>query len=80
VGKHQAVARAVGYRCPAGEVPDAIERLLRAYLAESPAGDNFRQFCARHTDEELRTILAGSAVPAEARDPSPGRPPHGVEG
>jgi sulfite reductase (ferredoxin) len=61
-------------------VPGAIERLLEAYLEQRAGGENFRQFCARRTDEELRTFLAGAAVPAEARDPSPGPPPHGVEG
>ena len=30
VGQHQAIARPIGYRCLAIEVPDAIERLLRA--------------------------------------------------
>jgi len=80
VGKHQGRARPVGYRCKAEEVPDAIERLLRAYLERRGEGENFRRFCARHSDEELRTFLAGGPVEAVARDPSPGRPPHGVEG
>jgi len=80
VGREQAKARPIGYRCPAAEVPDAIDRLLQAFLAERRAGENFRQFCARHTDGELRSFLAGEEVAAVARDPSPGRPPHGVEG
>ncbi|MBI3329225.1 MAG: nitrite/sulfite reductase [Nitrospinae bacterium] len=80
VGKHQATARPVGYRIPATEVPAAIERLLRVYLAERWDGENFRQFCARHTDEEIRESLAGEEVAAVTRDPSPGRPPHDVDG
>ncbi len=80
VGKHQAKARPIGYRIPAAEVPGAIERLLRAYLGECRNGENFRQFCARHADEELRRFLAGEEVTAVSRDPSPGRPPRGVEG
>jgi sulfite reductase (ferredoxin) len=80
VGKHQGKARPVGYRCPATEVPDAIERLLTAYLADRKHGESFRQFCARHSDERLRAHLAGGEVEAVLRDPSPGRPPHGVEG
>ncbi len=80
VGKHQAKARPIGYRIAATEVPAAIERLFRAYLAERQDGENFRQFCARHTDDELRELLAGQEVSAVARDPSPGRPPHGVDG
>ena len=46
VGLHQSIARAVGYRCLAGEVPDAIERLLRRYLDERRANENLRQFFA----------------------------------
>ena len=61
-------------------MPAAIERLLTAYLAARRDGENFRAFCARHTDEELREVLAGQEVAAVARDPSPGRPPHGVDG
>jgi sulfite reductase (ferredoxin) len=80
VGKHQAIARPIGYRCPATEVPDAIEQLLRQYLATRSRGENLRQFFARHSDAELRVFLADAEVKAVARDPSPGRPPHGVEG
>src|ERR1700691_5435498 len=54
LGLHQATARPVGYRCPATEVPEAIERLLRQYLSARVAGENLRQFFARHTDTELR--------------------------
>lgn len=68
LGLHQATARPVGYRCPATEVPEAIERLLRRYLAEREVGENLRQFFARHTDTELRELLAGEFVDAVARD------------
>jgi len=80
VGAHQAVARPVGYRVAASEVPAAIERLLRAYLAERGAGENFRQYCAGHTDEELRNILAGELMEAVERDVALARPPHRVDG
>jgi sulfite reductase (ferredoxin) len=80
VGEHQGFARPVGYRCPAAEVPEAIERLLRVYEAERYVGENLRRFFARHSDDQLRNFLAGAEVVGVARDPSPGRPPHGVEG
>jgi sulfite reductase (ferredoxin) len=79
VGKYQSFARLTGYRCLASEVPEAIERLLVTYLAERRRGENFRQFCACLTDDQLRAMLAGAQMDAAARDPSPGRPPHGVE-
>jgi sulfite reductase (ferredoxin) len=80
VGLHQGTARPIGYRCPASEVPDAIERLLRAYLEDRQPGENLRKFFARHGDAELRGFLAGQVLEAVARDLSPGRVPHGIEG
>jgi len=80
VGLHQAIARPVGYRCPAPEVPDAIERLLRHYLLVREPGENLRQFFDRHSSEEIRSFLAGALVPAEARDLATLSTPHGVEG
>src|SRR5258708_31223701 len=80
VGLHQSIARPVGYRCLASEVPDAIERLLRRYLDERSSGENLRHFFARHSDEQLREGLAGEWIGPVLRDPSPGRVPHGLEG
>ena len=80
VGLHQAVARPIGLRLPATDVAAAIERLLRAFLADRLPGENFRSYAARHTDDDLRALLAGELVEAAARDESPGRPPHGVDG
>ena len=71
LGLHQATARPVGYRCPATEVPESIERLLRQYLAERQADENLRQFFSRHTDTELREFLAGAAVSSVPRDLPP---------
>jgi sulfite reductase (ferredoxin) len=71
LGLHQATARPIGYRCPATEVPEAIERLLRHYLNTRQSSENLRQFFARHTDSELRELLAGAAVDAVLRDVPP---------
>lgn len=80
VGRHQAVARPVGYRVAAGEVPAAIERLLRQYLEDRRPAESFREFAARHTDEELRGFLAGGLVAAADRDLPAARPPASIEG
>jgi len=80
VGLHQSIARPVGYRCLATEVPDAIERLLRRYLEDRRPNENLRQFFARHSDTELREFLAGELMAAVLRDQPPGQLPHGIEG
>ena len=59
VGKNQAIARPIGYRCEAGEVPDALERLLGWYLQLRFPGENLRHFFARHSEDELRSFAAG---------------------
>jgi sulfite reductase (ferredoxin) len=79
VGRHATRARPVGYRVAAADVPDAIARLLRQYLAGRRSGEIFREFCGRHTDDELRALLAGADVAAEPRDASPGPVPHAVD-
>jgi len=74
LGLHQATARPVGYRCPATEVPEALERLLGRYLSQREPGENLRRFFVRHSDTELREFLAGESVAAVARDlPDPAR-------
>ncbi|MGA2351892.1 MAG: nitrite/sulfite reductase [Terracidiphilus sp.] len=78
VGQHASIARPVGFRCPAPLVPDAIERLLREYLADRQPAENLRAWFGRHSNEELRAHLAGEAVDAVERDLPTGPVPHGV--
>jgi len=80
LGQLASIARPIGYRCPAGDVPAALERLLQAYLELRRRDENLGQFFARHTHETLRNFLAGQEVEAVGRDVSPGRVPHGIEG
>jgi len=80
VGKHQSIARPVGYRCPAFDVPDAIERLLKRYLLARDPDENLRQFFSRHSPDQIRAYFAGGDVVGIERDPAAGRIPHGVEG
>jgi sulfite reductase (ferredoxin) len=78
VGQHAAVARPVGYRCPAPLVPDAIERLLRQYMGTRQSDENLRAWFLRHTNDELRAHLAGEVVAAAVRDLPTGPVPHAV--
>jgi len=80
VGKQQSVARPIGYRCLASDVPDALERLLRSYLELRLPGENLRQFFGRFSDPQIREFLAGLPMVAVERDLPSGRPSHGVEG
>ncbi|MGA7915327.1 MAG: precorrin-3B synthase [Candidatus Acidiferrales bacterium] len=80
VGRFAAIARPIGYRCAAAEVPDAIERLLKAFDQECADGENLRQFFARHSNDEIRALLAGDWAEPVERDAVAGPVPHGVEG
>jgi len=68
VGKHAAIARPVGYRVPATEVPAALERLMTSYLEEREPGENLRSYFSRHDVEEIRARLAGESLAAIDRD------------
>jgi sulfite reductase (ferredoxin) len=69
VGQHAGIARPVGYRSPAADVPHAIERLLRQYLKSRSEGENLRAWFQRHSNDVLRAYLAGGELPAVDRDP-----------
>ncbi len=68
VGKYAAIARPVGYRVPATEVPEALERLLRSYLEERLPGENLRSYFSRYEAEEIRARLAGESLDGVERD------------
>jgi sulfite reductase (ferredoxin) len=80
VGKHAATARPVGFRTPAHLVPEAVERLLRRYLAEREPGENLRAYFGRSSDGDLRASLAGEEIIPVERDLPSGRVPAGLAG
>jgi sulfite reductase (ferredoxin) len=80
VGRDQAIARPVGYRCLTTDVPDAIARLLSEYVESKRDGENLHAFLNRHTNEEIRGFLAGAEVQGVPRDIAAGPVPHGIEG
>jgi sulfite reductase (ferredoxin) len=80
VGRVQAIARPVGYRCLATEVPEAITRLLGRYTELRDGGESLQEFFARKSNDELRSYLAGGGVEFAQRDLPVGPVPHGVEG
>ena len=64
LGEHAGIARTLGYRCLATQIPDAIERLLRSYLRQRQPDENLRAYFARNSDAELHAQLEGSEVAA----------------
>jgi len=58
VGRHQRW-RGHRLRLPATAVAPAIERLLRSFLGARRPTETFPPVRARHTDDELRALLAG---------------------
>ena len=68
VGQHAAIARPVGYRIPATEVPSALERLLTSYLDERIPGEDLQSWFSRYNAEEIRARLAGEVVDPVERD------------
>jgi sulfite reductase (ferredoxin) len=80
VGRDQAIARPVGYRCLATEVPDAIARLLSTYVDSRSETENLRGFLNRHSNEQIRAFLAGTELPSVPRDIPTQPAPHGIEG
>jgi sulfite reductase (ferredoxin) len=68
VGSKGAIARPVGYRCPANEIPEALERLLRAYMATRTAEEDLQSYFRRNSNDELRALLAGQVLAPVERD------------
>ncbi len=82
VGQFAAIARPVGYRCPADEVPNAITRLLAHFHAHRHSAESLQKFLARHTTEQLRSILSGEPAhqtEIALRDVPADRVPHSIE-
>ncbi|MGQ0570700.1 MAG: nitrite/sulfite reductase [Armatimonadota bacterium] len=76
VGTQQTIARRVNCRVAATQVPETLERILRAYLRLRNEGESLHRFFQRYSDEELRSYLLGQTGQAGgggARD-ADGRP------
>jgi len=80
LGQIASIARPVGYRCAATDVPDAIERLLTNFQDNRFEHERLRAFLARKTNDQIREILAGEITVPVERDVPQARTPQGVEG
>jgi len=80
LGQVATIARPVGYRCAATEVPDAIERLITNFQENHFEHEPLRTFLARKTNDQIREILAGEIIIPVERDLPAARTPQSVEG
>lgn len=63
LGPQASIGKAVIRRVPLDQVKDYVERLMKAYKAYIGNGggpESFREFCLKHTDEELQRIASGN--------------------
>jgi len=79
VGQIAGIARPVGYRCAADEVPNAIARLLDYFHLDREPGEPLQEFLARHSNDSIRSILAGGPAESAERDLPVATVPHSVE-
>ena len=82
VGQFASIARPVGYRCPADEVPNAITRLLTHFHAHRHTAESLQNFLWRLSGDALRSILSGQPAgqtEIAVRDLPADRVPHAVE-
>ncbi|MCS6925359.1 MAG: nitrite/sulfite reductase [Candidatus Binatia bacterium] len=66
LGAEAAIGKPLLRRVPSAQVAHYLERLVRAYLTRRRAGESFKAFCDRHSDEALQAF-------AVAGDPATGR-------
>jgi len=80
LGQIATIARPVGYRCAASDVPDSIARLISNFHDHRCEKETLRAFLARKTSDQIREILAGETRAPVERDLPQATTPQGVEG
>jgi sulfite reductase beta subunit-like hemoprotein len=58
LGAQAAIGKPILRRVPSAQVEKCLERLVGAYLTGRQAGESFKEFCDRCTDEELIALAA----------------------
>jgi sulfite reductase beta subunit-like hemoprotein len=66
LGPGAAIARPVFRRVPSEELEDTVDALVSSWLATRTAGEDFRAFTDRISDEELGIL--GGREPARTRE------------
>jgi len=64
LGKNSTLGHRVGFRAPADDVPDALERLFSIYTSEKQVGESVRAWTGRIGDAGVKAILSGARTSA----------------
>ena len=64
LGKNSTLGHRVGFRTPADEVPEALERLFSSYSSEKLEGESVRAWTGRVGDAGVKAILSGARTSA----------------
>ncbi|MFL5618171.1 MAG: nitrite/sulfite reductase [Gemmatimonadaceae bacterium] len=60
LGKNSALGHRIGFRAPADEVPEALERLFSTYVAQKQDGESIRSWTGRVGDAGVKAVLGGA--------------------
>jgi len=60
LGKNSALGHRVGFRAPADEVPEVLERLFSTYVAQKEDGESIRSWTVRVGDAGVKAVLGGA--------------------
>jgi sulfite reductase (ferredoxin) len=71
LGAQTGIARRVGYRAAADDVPEALERLFQTFHSARAPNESFRAWTRRVDDAAVSAALAGHALGGEPASPAP---------
>jgi sulfite reductase (ferredoxin) len=60
LGKNSTLGHRVGFRAPADDVPEALERLFSTYVAQKEDGESVRAWTGRVGDAAVKALLGGA--------------------
>jgi sulfite reductase (ferredoxin) len=66
IGARSGIARRVGFRAPADDVADALERLFAAFSDGRRRGESFHGWTRRVGDDAVKGVLSGAVAPEPA--------------
>ncbi|PYP81409.1 MAG: nitrite reductase [Gemmatimonadetes bacterium] len=62
LGKNSTLGHRVGFRAPADDVPEVLERLFSTYVAQKQDGESVRSWTSRVGDATVKAVLGGAGL------------------